>query len=911
MPHDPHEQLEAVFADALARTGGERDAFLDRACAGEPGLRARIGRLLQAHQAAGGFLATPLVAAVAEVAPGSRIGRYKLLENIGEGGIGIVYLAEQEEPFHRKVALKVIKPGMDTREVVARFESERQALALMDHPCIAQVFDAGATPSGRPFFVMELVRGPSITKFCDDEALPLAARLELFIQVCHAIHHAHSAGIIHRDIKPSNILVVRQDGQPLPKVIDFGIAKATEFKLTEKTVVTAVAHFIGTPSYMSPEQAEMSGREIDARSDLYSLGVLLYELLTGRTPFDARELAQSGLDEMRRRIREDEPPRPSTRIGTLDAATRTEIARLRQIEASTLIRELRDELDWVVLRCLEKDCNRRYPAAAALAEDVRRYLRHERVSAVAPSVMYAVGKRLRHHRTTVFLGAAAAITTVAVLSSWFRPPPAVPAVMDPVASPKTIAVLAFEDQSAEVTDGRFADRISEELINMLERIPGLRTQARTSAFLFKGKGKSIPQIARELGVAYVVEGSVTQLGRKVQITPRLLSADGFVQWFEKFSFEPNEVLNGQHEIAGKIARELKLAPVRATRDARVAHPEARRLVLEGRHFWSQRNAIGFQRADEAFTRAIQLEPLNAEAHAGLASMCVIREQYRVLDEGPPTEDPERARREARLAIELDPTLAEPHLALGYGYFIDGKLAAAQHHFEQAAALNPNSAHTQMWYALFQSTQGKLDAALARLEQASESDPLWFPNLQIYNWELAFARRFERALEINERAKALRADVFVPLWGERARILLARGRTDEAVEAAQYIRQNSGVTPRWHADGVAIWVLRRAGREQAAAGYAAERFAQWAPADYRRGFVLAALGQFDEALPYLERTPVVLFRALYWEEMWEPWRGDPRFQQLFVKLGCAAEYAVARATFERLAGEQASAAVANR
>src|SRR5439155_15664252 len=284
-----------------------------------------------------------------------RIGRYKLLQQIGEGGCGVVYMAEQAEPVRRRVALKVIKLGMDTKTVIARFEAERQALALMDHPNIAKVFDAGATETGRPYFVMELVRGIKITDYCDQNNLSTRERLALFTQVCHAIQHAHQKGIIHRDIKPSNMLVTLHDGVPVPKVIDFGIAKATEGRLTDNTLFTAFEQFLGTPAYMSPEQAEMSGLDIDTRSDIYSLGVLLYELLTGKTPFDANDLLALGLDAMRRTIREKEPVRPSKRLSTMLEGEQTTTAKHRGTEGPKLIHLLRGDLDWIAMKALEKD----------------------------------------------------------------------------------------------------------------------------------------------------------------------------------------------------------------------------------------------------------------------------------------------------------------------------------------------------------------------------------------------------------------------------------------------------------------------------------------------------------------------------------------------------------------------------
>ncbi|HEY5914291.1 MAG TPA: tetratricopeptide repeat protein [Verrucomicrobiae bacterium] len=351
--------------------------------------------------------------------PGSVIGRYKLLEEIGEGGFGVVYLAEQVEPVRRQVALKIIKPGMDTREVVARFEVERQALALMDHPNIAKVLDGGTTETGRPYFVMELVRGISITEYCDQEALSTIERLQIFMEVCHAVQHAHQKGIIHRDLKPGNILVTQSDGNPVPKIIDFGVAKALGHKLTEKTLFTVFQRIMGTPAYMSPEQAELSGLDIDTRSDIYSLGVLLYELLTGVTPFDAETLGRAALDEVRRIIRDTDPPKPSTRLQTLGGRL-PEVAKRRHTEPVTLSRMVRGDLDWIVMKCLEKDRVRRYDTADGLAADLKRHLCHEPVLAVSPSSLYRAGKFIRRHRLAFAAASAVAGALVigALVATW-------------------------------------------------------------------------------------------------------------------------------------------------------------------------------------------------------------------------------------------------------------------------------------------------------------------------------------------------------------------------------------------------------------------------------------------------------------------------------------------------------------
>ena len=426
------EREEELFNGALALPAEERPQFLRQACGGDAALLRRMEALVRAHQKAGVFLerlAGPDLlgaAAVGESPPpleevaGTMIGRYKLLQKIGEGGCGIVYMAQQESPVQRKVALKVIRLGMDTKEVIARFEAERQALALMDHPNIARVLDAGATETGRPYFVMELVRGVKITDYCDQQNLSTAGRLQLFAQVCYAIQHAHQKGIIHRDIKPSNILVTLQDGEPVPKVIDFGIAKATQGRLTDRTLFTAFEQFIGTPAYMSPEQAQLTSEDVDTRSDIYSLGVLLYELLTGRTPFEAKELLRVGLDEMRRQIREVEPLKPSTRLRTLEAGALTTTALHRATEPPRLIHLVRGDLDWIVMRCLEKSRARRYPTTGELARDLERHLCDEPVTACPPGTLYRVQKFARRNKLAVMATAAVASALVVGLgvSTW-------------------------------------------------------------------------------------------------------------------------------------------------------------------------------------------------------------------------------------------------------------------------------------------------------------------------------------------------------------------------------------------------------------------------------------------------------------------------------------------------------------
>ena len=422
-------KVRKIFIEVIEKqTPQEREAYLDEVCRNNPSLRAEIDTLLEAHYGQDALLSGPILRSPVTPSdsplsegPGTVIDRYKLLEKIGEGGMAIVYMAEQEKPICRKVALKIIKLGMDTKQVIARFEAERQALAMMDHPNIAKVLDAGATETGRPYFVMELVTGVSITEYCDKNNLSTKERLTLFIEVCNAIQHAHQKGIIHRDIKPSNIMITRHEGKPVPKVIDFGIAKATNQRLTEKTLFTRYAHIIGTPAYMSPEQADLGDMDVDTRSDIYSLGVLLYELLTGTTPFSEEQLREAGYTEMQRIIREKEPAKPSTKLSTL-GQTLTDIAKHHGCTPDLLTKTIRGDLDWIVMKALEKIRERRYDNASALVMDIQRHLGNQPILARAPSTIYCLRKFLRRHQSSaaaILLTSIFAMTLYAVLLGWY------------------------------------------------------------------------------------------------------------------------------------------------------------------------------------------------------------------------------------------------------------------------------------------------------------------------------------------------------------------------------------------------------------------------------------------------------------------------------------------------------------
>ena len=400
-----HARVKDIFLKVCEMPPGERQEALAAACAGDEDLRREVETLLAldektTHSARRG------------PAPSSVIGPFRLLQKVGEGGMGEVWEAEQHEPVRRRVALKLVKWGMDTKEVLARFESERQALVLMSHPNIARAFEAGASDEGRPYFAMEYVKGLPITAYCDAQRLDTRRRLELFRQVCEGVQHAHQKGVIHRDIKPSNILVAVEDGHPVPKIIDFGVAKATSQRLTERTLFTELGQWIGTPEYMSPEQAELTSLDVDTRTDVYSLGVVLYELLAGAQPFDSEELRSAGFDEMRRRIREDEPPRPSTRVSSLGPGSELAAER-RRTDRPGLVQTLRGDLDWIVMKALEKDRTRRYASPSELSADVGRYLRNEPVEASPPGTTYRLRTFVRRHRAGVV---AAGLVFVALVA---------------------------------------------------------------------------------------------------------------------------------------------------------------------------------------------------------------------------------------------------------------------------------------------------------------------------------------------------------------------------------------------------------------------------------------------------------------------------------------------------------------
>jgi serine/threonine protein kinase/Tfp pilus assembly protein PilF len=644
---------------------------------------------------------------------GDIIGRYKLLEKIGEGGMGSVWVAEQRQEIHRKVALKVIKLGMDTRQVIARFEAERQALALMDHPGIARVLDVGATESGRPFFVMELVRGIPITDYCDQHQLPVPQRLALFDKVCKAVQHAHLKGIVHRDIKPPNILVTLQDGAPTPKIIDFGIAKALAGQhLTDKTVHTQLEEFIGTPAYMSPEQAEMNALGIDARSDVYALGVLLYELLTGLTPFKAWLLKKLTTAEIRRIIREEEPPRPSTSLTTqLNAAEQASIAKNYNCEVPALVNMVRGDLDWIVMKCLEKNRTNRYSTADELAAEVQRHLDNQPILAHAPSPGRRLSKLFRRRKRTIASVAAVLILTpaLALLSVWLWP------------STKALSIEQRLQRADQLLRNYDREGNIPQALSLLQNIP---TTDPSNAKLWAMRGwanwllfreneredarwearycaSNALSLSPEYGPGHFIEGLVAgSFGEKREATNQLFrakeltrSADGWVLIALASACRAAEDITNASAYA-QLAEQ-------AANDRWDVWDRIGRYYIEA----DAPDQSDVSRAGSSFERAVQLARDSPLAHRNLGNFLLHQKH-----------EPE-ARREFLSSLKLRRT-PEALSAIGSAYFAVHQYAAAVDYFLQASRLDPENPiyHYSAGMACLRMTNAQ-EQASAQLTQA--------------------------------------------------------------------------------------------------------------------------------------------------------------------------------------------------
>lgn len=691
-----------------------------------------------------------LAATVAPIpeGPGTVIGRYKLLQRLGEGGFGVVFMAEQREPIIRRVALKVLKQGMDTREVIARFEAERQALALMDHPAIARVFDAGATDTGRPFFVMELVRGMPITRFCDEHGLDLHQRLELFAEVCSAVQHAHQKGIIHRDLKPSNILVGLESDRPVPKVIDFGIAKATQQLLTDKTLFTRFNQFLGTPQYVSPEQVGMNAVDVDTRSDIYSLGVVLYELLTGNPPLDAQEILASGFAEMQRIIREIEPPRPSTRLSTLGADRLTTVAKHRGVEPGRLGVLLRGDLDWIVLKAIEKDRARRYETASALAADIRRHLSDEPVSATPPGAAYKFGKFARRHKGRLAAVAAIAAILVAatVVSTW-------QALQATQARKETAATLGkvIEERDAKEQARRDAEAIAVYVTEVFQSPDPARDgrEVKVAEMLDRAAERLESDLATQPGVRAMMQATLSRTYWTLGLFRDAIALQEKVRdyYLTAFGSEHHKTLNAVHNLANLYAEAGRRDEALKVREE-VLTSRRRLLGREHRDTLQSMGAVASSYADVG-RREAALE---------------LREEVLAL-----------SRRVLGLD-DLDTLAAMSQLAISYGEFPDRREQTRQLREEVLAmsrkvkgAEHPETIGAMHNVAVFHISDGNPREAIGLLEEVLDlsrkvkgpEHPHTLMAISVLAKAYHAAARWKEAIELGEEAMVLHHKVFEP------------------------------------------------------------------------------------------------------------------------------------------------------
>jgi tetratricopeptide (TPR) repeat protein/serine/threonine protein kinase len=785
----PSRSLKELFLAALEVAPADRAAWLERECAGDAALREHLGLMLAAHDAPQSLLDRPAGAAplaggappeglgptidepLAE-APGTVIGPYKLVEPIGEGGMGAVWMAQQTEPVKRLVALKVIKPGMDSKQVLARFAAERQALALMDHPNIAKVLDAAATPTGRPYFVMELVKGVPLTRYCDQHRLTPRQRLELFIPVCQAIQHAHQKGIIHRDIKPSNVLVALYDGKPVPKVIDFGIAKATGQQLTERTLLTGFGAVVGTLEYMSPEQAELNQLDIDTRSDIYSLGVLLYELLTGTTPLDRKRLKEAALLEVLRVIREEEPPRPSTRLSTTEELP--SVAANRGLEPKKLSGVVRGELDWIVMKALEKDRNRRYETANGFAMDVQRYLADEPVQACPPSAWYRLRKFMRRNRT------ALAVTGLAVFFITALGGGGIWVALDRTARQQRLTVRV-EQILGDV------DRLERD-----QKWPeALAAAGRAEEVLASGEADDATRRrVRDVkhGLAFVAELDRIRQERAASVNGQFNHAGAsrdYAKAFRDYGMDM-ESLPVEEASARLRGNSALAAPVAAALDDWV---EARHALGEGKPNWERLVAVA---------RGIDPDPVRDRLRSmwgermtpGLrAEARRLAESIDIQSQSPQTLDilaktlAQAQLPDAAVQILRDSRYAHPgdfwvNFDLGYQLSESKDHVGAVRYYSAAVSVRPDSsaAHNNLGIAL--TGQGNLDEAIAEYRKAIELDPKCAPPHINLGEALRRQGKLDEAVAENRKAIALDSKV-AGAHNNLGIALSEQGKLDEA------------------------------------------------------------------------------------------------------------------------------------
>lgn len=755
-------RVRDLFLEACDLDDPEQlEQFLDQACADDRQARQEVESLLSAEKESNTLFNKNFVEEFEESLGslvGSKVGRYQVLEKLGEGGFGEVYRVEQLDPIRRKLALKIIKPGMDSREIIRRFESERQALALLDHQNICHIVDAGATEPGRPYFVMELASGQPITRYCDEHGLSIDERLNLFKQVCSGVEHAHKNGILHRDLNPSNIIIVEHDGQAIPKIIDFGIAKSIQGHLTGKTILTRREVFVGTPDYMSPEQFTLSSDDLDHRTDLYSLGCILYELVCGTTPFGKGRLKQAGLSEISRVLIEEDPEKPSTHIQKTQDTE--ELAENRDCTSAKLERKLRGDLDGIILKCLEKDRHRRYASVEELQQDLDAFLESRPVKASSPGIFTRSMKMLRRSRQSLSGWVAAFVLliglTVVLGTSFFSNSTS-------GEYEKSIGVLPFEDHGENVENRYFSDGIHEGLLVQISRIPGMRVIAETSVREYRDTGKNLKTIAEELGVSLLLKGGIRWAADSVQLNVQLLDPeDNTTIWADTYirKLSPENVFEIEQEISTEVANALGVVLSSDATKPEERFPTTSIQALEAyyRGLECRKNVAtnSTQEAIAHFKNAISLDENFAQAHTALASALMnlkLRSGVSLLDVL------EEVDYHIARAMELDDASSPTHVALATLRILQRQYEEAGIAIEKAIQLDPSNSDAYTTKAMLLSL-----------------GPGGFPNYELGPRERIHL--YEKALELDpNNANAMN-------W--RVRILTAEGRHEEALELRKSI-----------------------------------------------------------------------------------------------------------------------------
>ena len=797
-----------------------------------------------------------------------RIGSYRILETLGQGGMGTVYLAEQVEPLKRRVALKVIRRGTANEEAITRVEIERQAMAVMSHPNVAQIYDAGTTDEGEPYFVLEYIPGLPITRYCDLHRLDVCQRLELFITVCEAVHHAHQKAVLHRDIKPSNVLVTEVSDRPVPKIIDFGVAKSLGQPLTDNTLHSGI-RILGTPAYLSPEALEgaETGLQLDVRSDIYSLGVLLYELLVGVRPFDDGNEAPF---RVIRRILTEPFTAPSERLGTLERHDLDKVCGKRQTAPRKLERRLRRGLDSVTAKAMSRDRSARYDSAADLAREVRQQLGEGKPAKLRPKVLVPV------------LLAGLIVLSWAWITQRARLP-ATPMI-------RSLAVLPLEDLSPPPREEYFADSMTEALIVRMAHIRSLRVISRTSVMALKGTRMPLPEIAQQLSVDAVLEGTILRQGDMVRLTAQLILAETDEHlWSRSYERDLTDVLSLQRELARTIAAEIRmtLTPEEQDRLARAnpVDPAAYESYLKGRYFWNKRTLDDLRQAIRHFEQAARLAPADARGYAGLAACFALLPSYGGMA---PEENYPQAKAAALQALAIDASMGSAYASLAlvqHEYEWDHR--AAEESYRRAIALEANDATAHQWFAEFLTRQGRYEEALEQIRKARMLDPLSLIVNAVEGWVLLQAERPAEATEHLRAALELEAD-FAPAHGYLAAAHLAGGRFDEAIAQYRTALRLSGDHPRYISE---LGVAQALGGDESEARQALMLLARAELTRHVPAFHFArlytALGDTEAALEALEKAAEqrgVWILSIGVDPMFAGLRQQPRFQALVRRLG---------------------------